>query len=81
MSRAVEGAAHGARDLVGSAVVRLVAIPVELYSATEAHRPAFHQFEEGTANRIRYQRVNERTGTRSGTPTSSREPISAAGTT
>jgi DNA end-binding protein Ku len=40
----------------------LVAIPVELYSATEAHRPAFHQFEEGTADRIRNQRVNERTG-------------------
>ena len=40
----------------------LVAIPVELYSATESHRPAFHQFEEGTADRIRYQRVNERTG-------------------
>ena len=40
----------------------LVAIPVELYSATEAHRPAFHQFEEGTADRIRYQRVNERSG-------------------
>ena len=40
----------------------LVAVPVELYSATEAHRPAFHQFEEGTGDRIRYQRVNERTG-------------------
>lgn len=40
----------------------LVTIPVELYSATEAHRPAFHQFEEGTGDRIRYQRVNERTG-------------------
>src|SRR6185437_235771 len=40
----------------------LVAIPVELYSATESHRPAFHQFEEGTGDRIRYQRVNERTG-------------------
>jgi DNA end-binding protein Ku len=40
----------------------LVAVPVELYSATEAHRPAFHQFAEGTADRIRYQRVNERTG-------------------
>ncbi|HEY1706198.1 MAG TPA: Ku protein [Trebonia sp.] len=40
----------------------LVAVPVELYSATETHRPAFHQFEEGTADRIRYQRVNERTG-------------------
>lgn len=40
----------------------LVSIPVALYSATEPHRPAFHQFEEGTADRIRYQRVNERTG-------------------
>ncbi len=40
----------------------LVAVPVELYSATESHRPGFHQFEEGTADRIRYQRVNERTG-------------------
>jgi len=33
-----------------------------LYSATEAHRPAFHEFENGTTDRIRYQRVNERTG-------------------
>ena len=40
----------------------LVSVPVELYSATETHRPAFHQFAEGTADRIRYQRVNERTG-------------------
>jgi len=40
----------------------LVSIPVELYSATEAHEPTFHQFEKGTTDRIRYQRVNERTG-------------------
>jgi DNA end-binding protein Ku len=40
----------------------LVVVPVELYSATEAHRPAFHQFAEGTGDRIRNQRVNERTG-------------------
>jgi DNA end-binding protein Ku len=40
----------------------LVSVPVELYSATEAHEPAFHQFEEGTSDRIRYRRVNERTG-------------------
>jgi DNA end-binding protein Ku len=39
----------------------LVSVPVELYSATEAHGPVFHQFEKGTADRIRYQRVNERT--------------------
>lgn len=40
----------------------LVSVPVQLYSATEAHEPAFHQFEKGTSDRIRYQRVNERTG-------------------
>jgi DNA end-binding protein Ku len=40
----------------------LVSVPVELYSATETHRPAFHEFQKGTADRIRYQRVNERTG-------------------
>ena len=40
----------------------LVSVPVELYSATEAHGPVFHEFEKGTADRIRYQRVNERTG-------------------
>jgi DNA end-binding protein Ku len=39
----------------------LVSVPVELYSATETHGPVFHQFEKGTADRIRYQRVNERT--------------------
>jgi DNA end-binding protein Ku len=39
----------------------LVSVPVELYSATERHGPTFHQFEKGTADRIRYQRVNERT--------------------
>src|SRR5216684_917329 len=40
----------------------LVSVPVQLYSATEAHEPTFHQFEKGTSDRIRYQRVNERTG-------------------
>jgi DNA end-binding protein Ku len=39
----------------------LVSVPVELYSATETHRPVFHQFEKDTTDRIRYQRVNERT--------------------
>jgi DNA end-binding protein Ku len=39
-----------------------VSVPVVLYSATEAHRPAFHEFEKGTTDRIRYQRVNERNG-------------------
>jgi len=29
----------------------LVSIPVELYSATEAHEPTFHQFEKGTTDR------------------------------
>src|SRR3954451_11004732 len=40
----------------------LVSVPIEIYSATEAHEPTFHQFEKGTSDRIRYQRVNERTG-------------------
>jgi DNA end-binding protein Ku len=44
----------------------LVSIPVELYSATEAHEPTFHQFQKGTDDRIRYQRVNERTGAQVG---------------
>ncbi len=39
----------------------LVSVPVELYSATETHKPVFHQFEKDTTDRIRYQRVNERT--------------------
>ena len=81
MSRALEGAAHGARDWSGVLSFGLVALPVELYSATEAHRPVFHQFEEGTADRIRISGSTSAPGARSGTPTSSREPISAAGTT
>jgi DNA end-binding protein Ku len=40
----------------------LVSVPIEIYSATEAHEPSFHQYEKGTKDRIRYQRVNERTG-------------------
>jgi DNA end-binding protein Ku len=40
----------------------LVSVPVEMYSATEPHEPTFHQFQQGTEDRIRYRRVNERTG-------------------
>jgi DNA end-binding protein Ku len=40
----------------------LVSVPVALYSATREHEVSFHQFEKDTADRIRYQRVNERTG-------------------
>lgn len=40
----------------------LVTVPVELYTATEAHEPTFHQFQRDTNDRIRYKRVNERTG-------------------
>ncbi|MGB8961647.1 MAG: Ku protein, partial [Pseudonocardiaceae bacterium] len=46
----------------GSINFGLVSIPVGLYSATEDHTVHFHQFHRGTADRIRYQRVNERTG-------------------
>jgi DNA end-binding protein Ku len=40
----------------------LVSVPVGMYSATEEHQPRFNQFEAGTNDRIRYRRVNERTG-------------------
>jgi len=46
----------------GSISFGLVSIPVGLFSATEDHTIHFHQFERGTSDRIRYQRVNERTG-------------------
>jgi DNA end-binding protein Ku len=40
----------------------LVSVPVALYSATRDHTVHFRQLERGTSDRIRYQRVNERTG-------------------
>ncbi|NEA35060.1 Ku protein [Streptomyces sp. SID13031] len=40
----------------------LVSVPVGLHSATEEHELDFHQFQRGTSDRIRYKRVNERTG-------------------
>lgn len=40
----------------------LVTVPVELYSATQDHTVHFRQFQRGTSDRIRYRRVNERTG-------------------
>jgi DNA end-binding protein Ku len=46
----------------GSITFGLVSIPVGLFSATEDHTVHFHQFERDTADRIRNQRVNERTG-------------------
>jgi DNA end-binding protein Ku len=39
-----------------------------LVSATEAHEPAFHQFEKGTSDRIRYRRVKRAYGGRSTWP-------------
>jgi DNA end-binding protein Ku len=41
----------------------LVNVPVGLYPATAEKNVRFHQFEAGTADRIRYRKVNERTGT------------------
>ncbi|AGL15940.1 Ku protein [Actinoplanes sp. N902-109] len=46
----------------GSLTFGLVAVPVGMYSATHDHEVSFHQFEKGTGDRIRYKRVNERTG-------------------
>jgi len=40
----------------------LVSVPVGLYTATQEHEVDFHQFQRGTSDRIRYKRVNERTG-------------------
>jgi len=46
----------------GSISFGLVNVPVKLFSATEQKDVAFHQFAEGTDDRIRNKRVNERTG-------------------
>jgi DNA end-binding protein Ku len=46
----------------GSLAFGLVNVPVGLYPATEDKTIHFNQFQEGTSDRIRYKRVNERTG-------------------
>jgi DNA end-binding protein Ku len=46
----------------GSLSFGLVNIPVGLYPATSDKSIHFNQFEEGTSDRIRYKKVNERTG-------------------
>ncbi|MEU4221339.1 Ku protein [Actinoplanes sp. NPDC026623] len=46
----------------GAVTFGLVSVPVAMYSATREHEVSFHQYEKGTTDRIRYQRVNERTG-------------------
>ena len=46
----------------GTITFALVAVPVKVHSATEDRTVHFNQFQAGTADRIRYKRVNERTG-------------------
>ena len=46
----------------GSISFGLVNVPVKLYGAIESHRVAFHEFEEGTGQRIHHKRVSERSG-------------------
>lgn len=46
----------------GSLAFGLVNVPVGLFSATEDKTVHFNQFQAGTTDRIRYKRVNERTG-------------------
>jgi DNA end-binding protein Ku len=46
----------------GAITFGLVTIPVGLYSATEDHTIHFHQYVRGTSDRVRIQRVDERTG-------------------
>lgn len=46
----------------GTLTFGMVSLSVRLYSARERHGPVMHQFQRGTSDRIRYKRVNERTG-------------------
>jgi DNA end-binding protein Ku len=46
----------------GAITFGLVTLPVGLYSATEDHTIHFHQYVRDTSDRVRIQRVNERTG-------------------
>ncbi|MGW7486946.1 non-homologous end joining protein Ku [Streptomyces sp. NPDC054786] len=46
----------------GSLTFGLVTLPVRLYTATDSHTVRFHRIQRGTADRIRNERVNERTG-------------------
>lgn len=46
----------------GSINFGLVTIPVDLYSATEDRSNQFHQYVRDTTDRVRFKRVNERTG-------------------
>lgn len=46
----------------GSLTFGLVSLPVGIYPATRDQSVHFNQFEAGTSDRIRYRKVNERTG-------------------
>jgi DNA end-binding protein Ku len=46
----------------GSLSFGLVNVPVALYPATSDKTLHFHQVEDGTSDRVRYKKVNERTG-------------------
>ncbi|UBI40200.1 MULTISPECIES: non-homologous end joining protein Ku [Streptomyces] len=46
----------------GALTFGLVALPVQMFSATETHTIRFNQLQRGTSDRVRNKRVNERTG-------------------
>ena len=46
----------------GSLSFGLVNVPIGVYPATQDKSIHFNQFERGTSDRIRYKKVNERTG-------------------
>ncbi|UQA90656.1 non-homologous end joining protein Ku [Streptomyces halobius] len=46
----------------GSLTFGLVTLPIKLYTATDSHTLHFHQLQRGTSDRVRHQRINERTG-------------------
>jgi DNA end-binding protein Ku len=65
----------------GAVSFGLVTVPVSVYTATEDKTIHFHQFEKDTADQIRYQRVNERTGKEVDYRTSSRDATWAEAST
>ena len=64
MDRPWAGNLHGVPRTIwkGALSFGLVNIPIGLYPATSDKSVHFNQFEEGTSDRIRYKKVNERTG-------------------
>ena len=46
----------------GSISFGLVSIPVRMFTAEREHEVHFHQLHKGTTNRVRYKKVDEKSG-------------------